>query len=169
MEIERLCEVTDRLPELESRFASAEEKIQSYTKNLKTIQTTKKLLEEAKEGLSTRYLDGMQKSFVKHLGTLTEGEVPESVLDSSFDVQMRAFGKSRGMESFSRGTRDAVRFCTRLSLAEALYAEGERPFLLLDDPIVNLDEDKLESVREMLEKLAQDYQIIHMICHEGRR
>lgn len=168
MEIERLADDTDRIPELEAAVTSTDELIKTYKKNNATIKATQQLLTEAKEGLSTRYLSGMQESFLQYLSDLTGDKLPESVLDSSFDVSVRACGKSRSMESFSRGMRDAVRFCVRLSLTEELSKEGEVPFLLLDDPFVNLDEEHLEAVRGLLERLASRYQILHMICHEGR-
>lgn len=168
MEIERLADDTDRIPELEAAVTSTDERIKIYKKNNATIKATQLLLTEAKEGLSTRYLSGMQESFLQYLSDLTGDKLPESVLDSSFDVSVRAFGKSRSMESFSRGMRDAVRFCVRLSLTEELSKESEVPFLLLDDPFVNLDEEHLEAVRGLLARLASRYQILHMICHEGR-
>lgn len=169
MEIERLSSELDRVPDLESALKSSEERLLTYTKNFKTVTTAQKMLAEAKEALSTRYLGGMQKSFLHYLSELTDGEVPEAVIDSSFDVRTRAYGQSRAMESFSQGNRDAVRFCVRLSLTEELYGDGEKPFLLLDDPFVNLDEAHLAATHKLLEKLSEKYQIIHMICHEGRR
>ena len=169
MELARLSEETDRLPELEASLNAAEERHRLYTKNFKTVTATANFLSEAKEALSTRYLSGMQESFDRYLGILTEGEdAPASTIDSSFDVRVRAHGQSRTMESFSRGRRDAVRFCVRLSLTDELYKDSEKPFLLLDDPFVNLDEDALCEARHLLDTLASKYQIIHMICHEGR-
>ncbi len=168
MELERLSGEIDRIPDLEAALKSTEERLQAYNQNFKTVTAAQKLLSEAKEALSTRYLGGMQKSFLEHLAEATEGDVPEAVIDSAFDVRTRAYGQSRELESFSRGRRDIIRFCIRLSLTEELYREGEVPFLLLDDPFVNLDEEHLASVQRMLEKLAQKYQVIHMICHEGR-
>ena len=169
MELERLAEQTDRIPDLESTLASTEARLAEYNKNFKTVTTAQKMLEEAKEALSTRYLAGMQESFSRYLSDLTDGEASESVLDTSFDVRMRDAGQSRTMESYSKGSQDTVRFCVRLSLTDALYADGERPFLLLDDPFVNLDESRLEAVQAQLKKLSERYQIIHMICHEGRK
>ena len=168
MELERLSAEVDRIPELEASLAAVEERIALYQKNLATVTATQKLLAEAKEGLSTRYLAGMQKSFLHYLSILTGEEMPDSVIDSSFDVSVRTLGKSRGIESFSQGMRDALRFCVRLSLTDALSNEGERPFLLLDDPFVNLDEEHLSAVRSLLEKLSEKYQIVHMVCHGGR-
>ena len=168
MELERLATETDRIPDLEAALLASQTRLETYTKNFKTVTATAKLLAESKEALLTRYLDGMQESFARYLSALDGEDAPEAVLDSSFDVSTRVFGKSRAMESFSRGSRDLVRFCVRLSLTEELYREGEKPFLLLDDPFVNLDEEHLAAAQRLLDALAQSYQIVHMVCHEGR-
>jgi uncharacterized protein YhaN len=128
-----------------------------------------KLLDEAKTALSTRYLDGMQESFRRFFTQLTGADAPESLMDTSFEVRLREAGQTRTMESFSRGWRDAVRFCVRLSLAEALFAESdEKPFLLLDDPFVNLDDERMTASRALLESLADRYQILYLVCHKER-
>ena len=89
-------------------------------------------------------------------------------MDTSFEVRLREGGQTRSMESFSRGWRDAVEFCVRLSLTDALYTEGEKPFLLLDDPFVNLDDRRLMAARALLEQLAERYQILYLVCHSER-
>ena len=130
---------------------------------------TLSLLEDSKAALSTRYLDGMQDSFADFLAMLVGDEAPESMMDDGFEVRMNGGGQTRTMESFSRGWRDAVQFCIRLSLTEALFAEGsEKPFLLLDDPFVNLDDARMAAARRMLNQLAEKYQIVYMICHKDR-
>ena len=110
----------------------------------------------------------MQDAFRNYFEILTEGQAPESVMDTSFAVSLREGGKTRTLESFSKGWRDAVDFCIRLSLAGALYGEGEKPFLLLDDPFVNLDDKRLDAAKHMLEKLSNDYQIFYFVCHKER-
>ena len=134
-----------------------------------TISNTAQFLEEAKSGLSTRYLADMQTSFSSLLQTLMDQNAPESVMDTSFKVKLRQSGKTQHPESLSQGWRDAVELCVRLSLAEALYAEGEVPPLILDDPFVNLDEGRLKAAKKLLEALSQKYQILHLICHAERR
>lgn len=167
--IERLALDADRIPELEEQLFSLNEEISEAKANSATIANTAKFLEEAKTALSTRYLDDMQKNFQRFLAILTEGEPPESVMDASFDVSLRKGGKTRTMESFSRGWRDAVQFCVRLSLADALCTEGERPFLLLDDPFVNLDDTRLAAAKHLVVTLSKSYQIIYMVCHADRK
>ena len=110
----------------------------------------------------------MQASFDTYLEMLVGDAAPDSMLDDSFEVRLQGGGQTRTMESFSRGWRDAVQFCVRLALTDAMYAEGEAPFLLLDDPFVNLDDARLEAARKMLERLKEKYQIIYMVCQKER-
>jgi len=166
--IERLALDADRIPELEESLLQMKETIEEARANAVTLENTQKFLEEAKIALSTRYLGGMQTAFEGFLSTLIGKKAPEALMDTSFDVRLRQDGKTHTMESFSRGWRDAVQFCVRLSLTDALYADGERPFLLLDDPFVNLDDEKLEAAHALLQSLASRYQILYLVCHKDR-
>ncbi len=167
-EIERLALDADRVPELTEEQARLGDRISEARKNADTVANTMKLLDEAKTALSTRYLDGMQESFRRFFAALTGADAPESLMDTSFEIRLREGGQTRAMESFSRGWRDAVRFCVRLSLTDALFAEGEKPFLMLDDPFVNLDEDRLAAAKELLDRLATRYQILYFVCNRDR-
>ena len=167
--MDRLRADVDRIPELTAQIDRAREQLRVSKANYDTIVHTMALLEDSKAALSTRYLDGMQDSFADFLAMLVGDEAPESMMDDSFEVRMQGGGKTRTMESFSRGWRDAVQFCIRLSLTEALFAEGaEKPFLLLDDPFVNLDDARMGAARRMLNQLAESYQIVYMVCHKDR-
>lgn len=166
--VERLSEDVDRIPELEGEALRIKLCIDEARANAATVSHTAAFLEDAKTALSTRYLDGMQSSFRHFLSVLCAEEAPEAVMDTSFAVRLREGGQTRSMESFSRGWRDAVEFCVRLSLTDALYTEGEKPFLLLDDPFVNLDDQRLDAARRLLESLSKQYQILYLVCHKDR-
>ena len=167
--IGRLATDAERLPEVEATLRTLEEELSLANANSATIANTAQFLEEAKAGLSTRYLAGMQASFSSLLKALMDKNAPESVMDTSFKVKLRESGKTQHPESLSQGWRDAVRFCVRLSLAEALYAEGEVPPMILDDPFVNLDERRLEAAKRLLVELSKKYQILYLVCHAERR
>ena len=167
--IARLATDAERLPEVEATVRALEEELLVSRANSATIANTAQFLEEAKSGLSTRYLVDMQNSFSAFLQTLMEKDAPESVMDTSFKVKLRESGKTQHPESLSQGWRDAVQFCVRLSLADALYAEGEKPPIILDDPFVNLDERRLEAAKRLLVALSGKYQILYLVCHAERR
>lgn len=167
--IGRLSSDVERLPEIEATVRALEEELTQARANSNTIANTAQFLEEAKTGLSTRYLADMQTSFSALLKTLMDDNAPESVMDTSFKVKLRQSGKTQHPESLSQGWRDAVEFCVRLSLTEALYAEGETPPIILDDPFVNLDERRLTAAKRLLVALSEKYQILYLICHAERR
>lgn len=159
---------TQRIPQLEDELAHLSTELGTAEHNLNLLRLTAQFLTESKEALSTRYLGGMQEHFARYRA-MAEGEnASDAVIDTSFSISVREAGKSRELESFSRGSRDILQFCARLALTNAMFEEGEKPFLLLDDPFVNLDETHFTSVRLMLDKLAEEFQILYFVCHSDR-
>ena len=80
---------------------------------------------------------------------------------------MEAQGALRGSEYFSAGNRDFIGICIRLALIEALF-EKEKPFLILDDPFVNLDDARISNAKLLLTEIAKEYQVIYLVCHSSR-
>ncbi len=52
-----------------------------------------------------------------------------------------------------------------MAFVDAMYP-GEKPFLIMDDPIVNLDDKKTEGSLRLLREIAREYQIIYFTCRE---
>ncbi len=167
-ELELLSAETEALPEVEQHLMETEEALRQARADSRIIQKTMDLLEASKTALSTRYLDGMQRALTEYLGMLWGERTLPSELNAKFAVSLRSGGQTRELESFSRGERDAVRFCRRLSLTSALYGEGERPPLILDDPFVNLDDETMKAARGLMRHLSEEYQILYLVCREER-
>ena len=58
--------------------------------------------------------------------------------------------------------------CTRFALIDALF-ETEIPFVVLDDPFVNLDRESLEGAQKVLTEISSKYQLIYFTCHASRK
>ena len=54
-----------------------------------------------------------------------------------------------------------------LALVDAMY-QAEKPFLILDDPFVNLDDGHTKQALELLAELAQNRQILYLTCSTSR-
>ena len=54
-----------------------------------------------------------------------------------------------------------------MAMIEVMY-EDEKPFLLFDDPFVNLDGEKLQRALAFLQQISESYQVIYFTCHESR-
>ena len=89
------------------------------------------------------------------------------MLDSDLKVEVEGGGRRRRSEYLSRGYGDLVNICTRLALTSVMYKD-EKPFIILDDPFVNLDEGKLEKALRFVKELVHDRQVIYFFCHPSR-
>ena len=50
---------------------------------------------------------------------------------------------------------------------EAIFT-AEVPFLLLDDPFINLDDENYAKACSLLASLAERFQIVYTVCSEAR-
>lgn len=128
------------------------------------LEKTKKFLHEAKEGLSTRYLGGMEQSFGAYMQALSD-ENTGYRFDTDLTLRAEKGGERREMEELSAGERDLALFCGRLSLIDAIFRK-EKPMLLLDDPFVNLDDEHYAAALQLLATLADKMQILYLVCRE---
>ncbi len=56
----------------------------------------------------------------------------------------------------------------RLALIDCLYPD-EKPFVIFDDPFINLDDEKLDICKNLMKNIANSYQLIYFTCHESRK
>ncbi len=109
----------------------------------------------------------MHRGFHKY-ASMISGALGERIqLDVQLNAQVEAGASLRGSEYFSVGNRDFVGICIRLALVEALFEE-EKPFVILDDPFVNLDDTRVDNVKRLLHRLGEEYQVLYLVCHSSR-
>jgi len=90
-------------------------------------------------------------------------------LDESFAIRIiDAGGQSCVARQLSQGARDQLALALRLAVAD-LMAEGIQPPLLLDDPFLAFDRERLAAMRETLARLAGRRQILLLSHREDLR
>ena len=132
-----------------------------------TLQLTQEFLQTAKEQFSARYLGPIENGFGKYYELLTGDASGNWMVNANIAVQMKEQGELRETKWLSAGYQDLLGVCMRLALVDAMYPE-EKPFLVLDDPFVNLDEEKVRHGNELLQKISGEYQILYFTCHSSR-
>lgn len=177
---ERAKEISDDIRIYDRQFKDYEENLENWenaradlerlkeeekekTEYYNLLDKTKNFLEGARENLIKRYKDPLTNSFMKYYSQITGAEDKFSI-DINAKVSPEEAGKPRDEAYFSRGYRDLIGFCMRIALADAMYSE-EKPFLVLDDPFVNLDDERNSKAKELLSKLCDEYQILLLTCH----
>lgn len=143
------------------------EQKQKAQNRLAILKRTIQLITRAKENLANRYLSKVEDLFNRYLHIWMNDEALRGILDIDFNVTIEENDKIHVAEGYSTGVGDLIDFCMRLALVDTLF-EKEQPFLILDDPFVNLDEDRLEKALELLSVMAATRQIIYFVCHPIR-
>ena len=165
-QIEIIESVLETVFDTENDLEELNEKIEEMKEKADILEKTKKYLNLAKEQFSSHYLSGMKENFLNNLKLITGKEI-EAELDVNLDIKVNELGSNKDLRYFSTGYKDLIYICMRLSLIQALF-EDEKPFIILDDPFVNLDENKIENAMNLLRNIEKKYQIIYFICHESR-
>jgi uncharacterized protein YhaN len=158
-------------------LATAEERVQQLetdlaaeTLRLNSIRRLKTIVDEAK----AKALEGIAVPVEERATAMLEGIVGRPFarirLGGGMElasVQPQGCAGSAPVEQMSAGEREQIYFATRLALAEVL-TQGGRQVLVLDDPLVNTDGERLPRVLELMKQRSHRLQFVILSCHPER-
>ncbi len=168
-------EEAEECTELEELREELQGRLETKKREHFFVTETIKCLKSAKERFSSRYLAGLTAGFEKYVLLLGDEDFSKSMdghfhgvhTDINLNMQITAYGEEKELGYLSTGLRDLLGLCMRFALVDALFEE-EQPFLVLDDPFVNLDKEKVTRATAFLKEAAKQYQILYLVCHESR-
>ena len=166
-ERKRIINTENSIEDIENEIENLEQKLQEMNHKYNILEKTEKYLIKAKEKFSSHYLKSMKQGFEKYFRTINNEEM-ETNIDVKLNVKIEEYGEKKEIEYLSTGYRDLIGICMRLALIEALF-EKEKPFIILDDPFINLDEEKIEKAKQIVQELSKTHQVIYFICHKCRK
>lgn len=162
-----LKEERDLISEEEESLSNLESEKEKLQRKYDSLKLTKTLLEKAKDSFTSKYTKPVKNSFNKYYKILT-GEAADSYdIDAAINISIMEMGDKRDVSLLSRGCKDLVGLCMRMALIDAMYKE-EKPFIILDDPFVNFDDERLSGGISFLKEISKEYQVIYFTCHESR-
>lgn len=157
----------EQFEDVEITIRQLYEKKEHIQNELAALRRAVTLITEAKENLAERYLGKVEQCFNRYMQLWLENETLCGLLDTDFHISISENGKSHVAEGYSTGYCDLIDFCMRLALVDTLF-EQEQPFLILDDPFVNLDDVRTEKALELLRLMSESRQMIYFVCHPIR-
>ena len=160
-------EIIERLCDLEIKKFEIGERIERYKDDYSILNKTAEYLKKADENLKIKYRAPLQSSLNKYLQMIVDDGVHANI-DIDMNVTIEEKIGEKQTEYYSKGYRNLFEICKRFALTDVLFT-SEKPFIILDDPFYNLDDEKLSSALELIKKLSSEYQILYLICHESRR
>lgn len=162
-----LQESWDNVENMQEELEALQEKTEEGLKQYELLGMTKNLLEQAKSSFTAKYTEPVMQGFRKYYRILTGTECENYQMDANTRLQVVEGNMPRDIGYLSLGNRDLIGICMRLALVEAMYEE-QKPFLILDDPFVNLDENRTKGAMRFLTEIAKEYQVIYFTCHGSR-
>jgi len=155
-------EAAERMDALERRYARARRDAEAISLLNETLQKHKRNVFEAMlKPVRSIVLTSMQEmigpsydyvDFDDHLQ-------PTAVQPAARD------GVQAAIDDLSYGTREQLMLLIRLALARLLGRGGDRQCVILDDPLVNTDRTRQRAALRIMERAAQDAQILIFTCH----
>jgi exonuclease SbcC len=109
--------------------------------------------------------EGFQKKFVKYFihmsgksfsGVKMEQDLPEKLIKGD--------GSELTYNLLSFGTKDTFSLALRLTMAE-YFLRDKSGFLILDDPLVDMDSGRQALAAEQINEFAKTKQVIFLTCH----
>lgn len=152
----------ERLNQLRENLLNTSDRRTECLHKLEILEKTKNFLNLAKENVSRRYLQPMQEAFL-NLYSLFNAQEKLS-LDINLNVNQITSVGLKEREYLSQGLQELLSICRRFALLDKVFNK-EKPFIVLDDPFVNLDDEKLKVAKSIVAKYAENYQIIYICSH----
>jgi len=168
--VRKIDKIKSKITELDELENMLEEKLSERNelkKQFQILNMATKFLTEANDNLTAKYKKPMQDSLNKYLKLVLDKKYSDFDISTELKVSFEECGMKRELNYLSKGYKGVVNLCVRFALISALF-EKEKPFIVLDDPFVNFDKDKIQNALSILNELSKEYQIIYFSCHESR-
>lgn len=167
-QIAGLVELECALPDLVSEKEEVSAKLQEAKTEYETLKLTAEYLKISYENMKVRYRKPLEERLNYYLTKICGEKFSKASIDVDLKVKIEFLGKERESDYFSKGIGDVVNIAKRMALSDVIF-NGEVPFVIMDDPFYNLDDNRLNLAIDTVKMLAKDRQIIYFTCHESRR
>ncbi|MDR5695237.1 MAG: AAA family ATPase [Armatimonadota bacterium] len=167
-EIEHYSPALEELKEVEEQLDESKERLQLERNRLRVYEMTYEVLREAHQQVMVPAREVVSSRAGEYLKVLTGGRYHRvRMTEDSLRVEVWVDEAQRWISpkepEFSRGAIDQVYLATRLALVEVL-AQGKSPPLVLDDPFVHFDEERLQAAIDLIRRLSSRYQVLLFTC-----
>ena len=158
----------DELSSYESQLNGLEADYETLLANYNNLLKAKDYLEKARISYAKKYQAPVNAKFKEYFDIVSDNTDSNMY---SFDIHNNLLkneaGQYREIRFLSSGCKDLAGICMRFAFIDSMYKD-KKPFIILDDPFVNMDTFSINNAHRLIEKLAKKYQILYFTCHNSR-
>ena len=124
-------------------------------------------MRKADEDIQSRFSPALGKLAAEYMQFVTGGKYDGVMLDRDFSATVHEAGGNvpRNAEYLSAGTLDLMYLAVRLAVCSLALPESANCPLIINDALVNFDADRRRQAMALLEKIAQERQVILFACN----
>ena len=124
-------------------------------------------MSKADEDIQSRFSPALGKLAAEYMQFVTDGKYDGVMLDRDFSATVHEADGNvpRNAEYLSAGALDLMYLAVRLAVCSLALPESANCPLIIDDALVNFDADRRRQAMALLEKIAQERQVILFACN----
>lgn len=158
----------EELFQAEETLESAKNDYSQAKERLAVLELTNDILGKARERTLTQAQEQLGPATGKYLRLLTNDRYETVWIDPNLNIHLQHPSQPErriNPENLSRGARDQLYMAARLALVDMLFP-NTRPPILLDDPFVHFDPDRLAAAIKMCCDIAEERQVLLFTCSD---
>ncbi len=151
--------------ELNVQLGESEQNFQRILLDGKAIAHIKEKASDLLGKMDIKTYEGFQKKFVKYFIRMSENSFSRVEMEHDIPKKLiKCDGSELTYNLLSFGTKDTFSLALRLTMAE-YFLRDKSGFLILDDPLVDMDPDRQILAAEQINEFAKTRQVIFLTCH----
>lgn len=151
--------------ELNTQLIETEEIFEKVLKTGEAIAQIKVLTLDLLEQMDSDTYRDLKKDLEQYVAAMTDNRYTKVELDEGVPQGfLRSDGELLPYELLSAGTKDVLALALRLAMSNHFLKDADG-FLIMDDPLVDLDPERQKNATELLKTFAENKQILLFTCH----
>ncbi len=161
----------EQLAKTQTNLFLEEQRVEHYRNIIKRNSILRDALNEARDKTIASVAEVLATQVAEHINIITDGKYKNVKVDEELKFMLWSDEKSDwivpspDLPEASSGLVDQLYFSARFALID-LICSGKKPPILMDDPFIHFDTTRAGKAMEIVEKLAEQYQIIIFTCHD---
>ena len=151
--------------ELKMQFGESEQNFQRILLDGKAVAHIKEKAIDLLKKMDIKTYEGFQNKFVKYFIHMSGKSFSRVEMEQDLPGKLiKDDGSELSYNLLSFGTKDTFSLALRLTMAE-YFLRDKSGFLILDDPLVDMDSGRQALAAEQINEFAKTKQVIFLTCH----
>jgi len=154
-------------PDLEREIAAMTEERRLMDEEIAALELARNVLVSVSTEVHREFAPKLNEEIGRVVTKLTMGRYRTVRIDESLGIRaITSEGRTVEIQNLSAGTIDQFYFGLRIALLDLITDPKEPVPLILDDPFVQYDQNRLKASLDYLGQVAAQRQIILLTCHQ---